>query len=81
MLSLNAAGFLDKPSVTLSGAERQIRPNKSEQSKRIANAFTQCGRILGQAKRHPIGCRAANPPEQMQIRPNKSKSTRMAMLT
>ncbi len=28
MLIFNTGGFLDKPSVTLSGAERQIRPNK-----------------------------------------------------
>ncbi len=28
MLIFNTGGFLDKPSVTLSGAERQNRPNK-----------------------------------------------------
>jgi len=37
MLSLNAAGFLDKPSVTLSGAERQIRPNKCKSTRTKAN--------------------------------------------
>jgi hypothetical protein len=31
---------------------------------RIKNADIQSGRILGRAKRHPAGCRAANPPER-----------------
>jgi hypothetical protein len=32
---------------------------------RIKNADIQSGRILGRAKRHPAGCRAANPPERI----------------
>ena len=31
---------------------------------RIANAYIHGGRILGRAKRHPSGCRAANPTER-----------------
>ena len=53
----------------LVAAGLQIRPNKEN---RISNAYTRCGRILGQAKRHPIGVpsdksvrtKITNPPEQ-----------------
>ena len=46
------------------GLKKRMFLSARSENNRSANAYIHSGRILGRAKRHPSGCRAANPTEQ-----------------
>ena len=46
------------------GLKKRMSLSARSENNRSANAYIHSGRILGRAKRHPSGCRAANPTEQ-----------------